>query len=150
MFLTLMSGAPCVLLKGLKCPPAALQPSLRSPNWWTWNPWIPGVSPSTSPVKLDFMLYFTGVAQIWHSLSGPRSWPDFNLPSNNSLKTVPSYLLYLISSFSLTFPEWSKLQTAEFASHLAHITANIRNILSLQAILWDLHWDLMTREWFGC
>ena len=54
---TLVSGAPCVLLKGLKCPPAALQPSLRSPNWWTWNPWTPGVRPSISPEKLDFMLF---------------------------------------------------------------------------------------------
>ena len=61
MCLLCASGAPWVLLKGLKCPPAALQPSLRSPNWWTWNPWLPGVSPSIIPEKLYFMLYFTGV-----------------------------------------------------------------------------------------
>ena len=56
----------------------------------------------------------------------------------------------LCALFSLTFPEWSKLQTAEFAWHLAHIAAKIRNNFPLKAIPWDLHWDLMTREWFGC
>lgn len=128
MFLTLVSGAPCVLLKGLKCPPAALQPSLRSPNWWTWNPWTPGVSPSTSPVKLDFMLYFTKVAQIWHSLSGPRSWPDFNLPSNNSLETVPSYLHYLRFLSPFQNDQNYKLQSL---LHIWHILLLISEIFFL-------------------
>ena len=95
------SGAPWVLLKGLKCPPAALQPSLRSPNWWTWNPWLPGVSPSISPEKLYFMLYFTGVTNntltewslvwtlsqfdLWHCPS--MSWIIFRV--HNFLFTSP-------------------------------------------------------------
>ena len=149
---TLLSGAPCVLLKGLKCPPAALQPSLRSPNWWTWNPWTPGVRPSISPEKLDFMLYCGDVVLKSDSLSAPWSGPYLYLTSNIALEKK-SFIFRIWSalfSISLTFPEWSKLQTAEFAWHLAHIAAKIRNIFPLKAIPWNLHWDLMTREWFGC
>ena len=96
MCLLCASGAPWVLLKGLKCPPAALQPSLRSPNWWTWNPWTPGVSPSISPEKLDFMLYCGGVVLKSDSLSASWPRPDLNVTSNIALERAKSYFVCII------------------------------------------------------
>ena len=52
--LSSLSGAPWVLLNGLKCGPAVLHPSVRFPNWWIWNPCSPGVSPVISAVILHF------------------------------------------------------------------------------------------------
>ena len=92
---TLLSGAPCVLLKGLKCPPAALQPSLRSPNWWTWNPWTPGVRPSISPEKLDFMLYCGDVVLKSDSLSAPWSGPYLYLTFNIALEKFFQILYFV-------------------------------------------------------
>ena len=44
------SGAPCVHPSGLKWGPADVQPSVLSPNWWTWKPCCPGARPSICPV----------------------------------------------------------------------------------------------------
>ena len=50
---TLSLELPWFLLKGLKCPPAARHSSLRSPNWCTWKPCLPGVRPDILPLKLS-------------------------------------------------------------------------------------------------
>jgi hypothetical protein len=34
----------------LKWGPADVQPSVLSPNWWTWKPCCPGARPSILPV----------------------------------------------------------------------------------------------------
>ena len=101
-----MSGAPWVLLNGLKWPPAALQPFLRSPIWWTWKPWSPGDSPSISPLKLDLMkisqwfLFNNSTYWVIPSLDLISIWP-LTLPYNIFILLVKHFLFWCFELYSL-------------------------------------------------